>query len=325
MALTVSAHAQDYAALKSYMEKYSGNWCRTMRAGDKSQLGMTMPEFSFSKTLNSKTLRGKTVVLTYWATWCGGCRLLCVDLDSVMVRHSDDYRNVQIIGVDADEKLVDKGYVASTFRKEKGIGFPTTAPGKAADACAKSIEAGHPTTVIIDGDGIICGRWDAWTPVTAGAVALAAWVIDIAPREGIKADMENVDRQMRERHFDRALYLLEQMPLDTVSIIQRWEAMLNVSERQTFELYKELKKKYQDADDSEAAMFRQPAREYVTMMGRLPMSSMRAAPTTLISSRWDGRLPLWLPILAGMAAYTARRSLHSAMPMPYISELQTVL
>lgn len=51
---------------------------------------------------------------------------------------------------------------------EKNIGYPTTAPGKAADACAKSIDAGHPTTVIIDGEGIIRGRWDAWSPGTAG-------------------------------------------------------------------------------------------------------------------------------------------------------------
>lgn len=263
------ALAQDYEAMNRYMEKYSGNWCKMSVTDAKAQLGTPMPEYSFSKSLSSKALRGKTVVLTYWATWCGGCRLLCVDLDSVMVKHSDEYANVQIIGVDADEKLVNKGYVPSTFWKEKNISYPTTAPGKAADACAKSIDAGHPTTVIIDGEGIIRGRWDAWSPGTAGDIALASWIMDIAPRQGIKADVPTVDRLLSEKHFDRALYLLEQMPLDTLSISQRWEAMLNVSGQKAIELYLSLKKKFNGNSEDEAGMFRKPDREYVVMMTAL--------------------------------------------------------
>ena len=263
------ALAQDYEAMNWYMEKYSSNWCKMSVTDAKAQLGTPMPDFSFSKSLSSKTLRGKTVVLTFWATWCGGCRLLCVDLDSVMVKHSGEYANVQIIGVDADEKLVNKGYVASTFWKEKNIGYPTTAPGKAADACAKSIDAGHPTTVIIDGEGIIRGRWDAWSPGTAGDIALAAWIMDIAPRQGIKADVPTVDRLLRDKHYDRALYLLEQMPLDTLSISQRWEAMLNVSGQKAIDLYLSLKKKFNRNSEDEAGMFRKPDREYVVMMSAL--------------------------------------------------------
>ncbi|MDO5131005.1 MAG: TlpA disulfide reductase family protein [Prevotellaceae bacterium] len=261
--------AQDYEAMNRYMEKYSGNWCKMSVTDAKAQLGTPMPEYSFSKSLSSKALRGKTVVLTYWATWCGGCRLLCVDLDSVMVKHSDEYANVQIIGVDADEKLVNKGYVPSTFWKEKNIGYPTTAPGKAADACAKSIDAGHPTTVIIDGEGIIRGRWDAWSPGTAGDIALASWIMDIAPRQGIKVDVPTVDRLLSEKHFDRALYLLEQMPLDTLSISQRWEAMLNVSGQKATEIYLSLKKKFNGNSEDEAGRFRKPDRKYVVMMSAL--------------------------------------------------------
>ena len=262
--------AQDFDALNRYMQKYSSNWCNKMTNPDsEAQLGTAMPDYSFSKTLNSKALKGKTVVMTFWATWCSGCRLLCVDLDSVMVRHSDEYCNVQIIGVDANERLVDKGYVASTFWEEKGIGYPTTKPGKAADQCAESIKAGHPSTIVIDGEGIIRGRWDAWSPGVAGDVALAAWAIDVVPRQDIKADLPTVDRMIAEKHYDRALYLLEQMPLDTISIAQRWKAMLEVSPRKAIELYGELKKKHYNIENEMQAWTHRPSAEYVAMMKAL--------------------------------------------------------
>lgn len=72
-----------------------------------------------------------------------------------------------------------------------------------------------------------------------------------------------------EKHYDRALYLLEQMPLDTLSIAQRWKAMLNVSSRNAMELHAELKKKYQPSGDDVYGMFKVPAPEYVTMMKAL--------------------------------------------------------
>ena len=238
--------ADNNEQLVSFMRKYSGNFVGNSlvsRSGS-SQLGQPMPAFDFGKGLDSKSLRGKTVVLTYWATWCGGCRLLCQDLDSVMFRGQDQYPGVQVIGVDADERLVDKGYKAGKFWKEKGFHFPTTAPGKAADECAKSIEAGHPTTIILDRNGIIRGRWDSWSPGVAGDVALAAWILELKDKEGTQADLPTVRQMLKTGHADRALWLLEEMPEDTVTDGLRLLALTSYNTRKATEFFNDYVKKY---------------------------------------------------------------------------------
>ena len=104
--------------LQKFMKTYSQNFNHSFSGPiDKGKIGDPMPAYDFGHGLSSKALRGKTVVLTYWATWCGGCRLLCLDLDSVMFRHAapGEYADVQVIGVDAAERMVNKGYKASTF------------------------------------------------------------------------------------------------------------------------------------------------------------------------------------------------------------------
>lgn len=264
---SASSAEKVYEFLNKYMETYSGTWCHsTMSEIDaKSQLGKPMPEFNFSKTLNSKLLKGRPVVLTFWATWCSGCRLLCLDLDSVMVRHSDEYKDVQIIGVNSDEKMVNKGYVASRFWKEKGIGYPTTAPGKVADQYGKTIDAGHPTTVLIDRNGILRGRWDAWTPDVASDVALAVWATDIAPRKGVKADLGTVNQMIADKYYDRALYLLEQMPRDTTNVEQRMNALLHVAPMKLGDYYDELKAHGEDGRKKDDRQW-QPSAEYLVQM-----------------------------------------------------------
>lgn len=77
-------YAQDYERLYKFLDQYGSNWNHGYRkeAADGrselvNQLGTPAPRYTFSKELNSKTMKGKFVIMNFWSTWCGGCRALC--------------------------------------------------------------------------------------------------------------------------------------------------------------------------------------------------------------------------------------------------------
>lgn len=267
----VMVQAQDYVALDRFMKKYALNWSSGYRerVGDEEfkmivQLGQPMPEFYFTRRLNSKKLQGKFIVLNFWATWCGGCRKLSCDIDTVMRRDPDVYEGVQVIGVDANETLADKGYKAEEWWKEKGIGYPTIG-GKNADVCCASVYGGHPTVMLIDDQGIIRGRWDAWSPGVAEAVNLAIWALKVMPEQGILPELKTVKMYMEKGNVLKALYLLELMPEDKDNSVIRYKCLMKENSREAVAFFEKLKQKY-EAGKSVDVWTCFPSEEYLEIM-----------------------------------------------------------
>jgi peroxiredoxin len=119
------------------------------------QIGDVAPTFSARTidggTLTLSSLRGKVVLIDFWATWCGMCR---VEMPNMLATQRElAHDGLEIIGasVDTDVALVPR-FVAS-----RGLPWPQTAlGGAAANPIARLFNVSStPSTVLIDRQGKI--------------------------------------------------------------------------------------------------------------------------------------------------------------------------
>ena len=103
-------------------------------------------------TLRSADLRGQVVVVNFWATWCGPCRLEMPSLQSLHEDRAED--GVVVIGLSTD---VGSDEPIRDWIEERGITFPI---GRATRAHRNAFGGirGIPTTYLIDRQGVVRHR-----------------------------------------------------------------------------------------------------------------------------------------------------------------------
>ncbi|MFN8446312.1 MAG: TlpA disulfide reductase family protein [Caldilineaceae bacterium] len=116
-------------------------------------VGYPAPDFRL-KSLQDENfalsdLRGKPVVLNFWATWCGPCRNEMPALQKASEKYAGD---VAIIGVDQSEPPE----TVRQFIHELGVNFDILLDANNDAATAFDVTL-MPTTYFIDAQGIIRG------------------------------------------------------------------------------------------------------------------------------------------------------------------------
>jgi cytochrome c biogenesis protein CcmG/thiol:disulfide interchange protein DsbE len=118
-----------------------------------SRIGFKAPAFeltSFDQKIYSlDTLNGKPVVVNFWASWCGPCRLEAPELTKLYDEYGD---KVEIYAINLTDSDSIKG--AQDFTREFGFKFPVLLDLKGEVASKYRVKA-IPTTYFINKDGII--------------------------------------------------------------------------------------------------------------------------------------------------------------------------
>jgi thiol-disulfide isomerase/thioredoxin len=108
------------------------------------------PEFAVKEidgsTVNLAAMRGKVVLLNFWATWCGPCRMEVPDLVELQKKYEGRLQVIGLVVDDADDEAVRK------FAKRYSINYPVAIATDEMRMQFGGVPA-LPTSFIIDAQG----------------------------------------------------------------------------------------------------------------------------------------------------------------------------
>ncbi|MFN0099498.1 MAG: TlpA family protein disulfide reductase [Gemmatimonadaceae bacterium] len=110
-----------------------------------------VPRYSYvsidGAAVDADSLRGRVVLVNFWATWCLPCRAEMPALESMYQRHRD--AGFVIVGLAVDQAPTAK---VAAFVLERGITYPVVHIGREAERAFGGVR-GYPTSFLLDRTG----------------------------------------------------------------------------------------------------------------------------------------------------------------------------
>jgi cytochrome c biogenesis protein CcmG/thiol:disulfide interchange protein DsbE len=111
----------------------------------------TLPRLDADGHLQLASLRGKAVVLNFWASWCHPCKQEAPELQAAAQRWQG--KDVVVLGIDAQDFSGD----AKTFMRKYDVRYPVVRDGSGQVVGRYGVQ-GFPETFFVDREGRIVGE-----------------------------------------------------------------------------------------------------------------------------------------------------------------------
>jgi len=123
------------------------------------------PDLSLPIGLNGKhvdlsSLKGNVVLLDFWATWCGPCKMSIPEVESIYSKYKD--KKLKVVGISIDD--VETRREVDSSVKVLGMTYPVAMAVDIPDIRDKYTFASIPLLIIIDKKGIVRARITGYDP-----------------------------------------------------------------------------------------------------------------------------------------------------------------
>ena len=114
-------------------------------------IGSPAPDFELKNLAGDRIrlseMRGTVVLINFWATWCGPCRL---EMPAIQEQYERHYPELAVLAVDFDEPADE----VQKFVDELGLTFEVLLDPRAKVQDLYRVR-GYPTTYLVDTEGIV--------------------------------------------------------------------------------------------------------------------------------------------------------------------------
>jgi thiol-disulfide isomerase/thioredoxin len=108
------------------------------------------------REISPATLRGKVVLLDFWATWCPPCRKEIPHFNQLYAKYRD--QGLMIVGLALDENAAD----VTAFSRQLAIEYPLALASKEVQQQFGGIEV-YPTAFLVDREGAVIKKYLGFT------------------------------------------------------------------------------------------------------------------------------------------------------------------